>query len=233
MRIVRYPAIVVMALAVVALAACATTPPPKKELTAQEIVDKASDKMKELKSVHFRLEVTDGKMAIGPGITVDNIEGDAASPGRIHISTKAIVIGMVAEIELIVVADKQYLRNPLTKRWEVSPVSFAGANLFVPEAGAPTIMKGTKNLAKAENEALDGVESYHIRGTIAPAEVASLVGGVPSNSDVQVEAWIGTADFFIREIKLVGQLMQDDPAKIVRTLKLSKFNEPVTIEPPA
>jgi len=232
MRAPQFAVAAVMALAVLALAACASAPPPKKELTAQEIVDKAGDKMKELKSVHFRLELTDGKMALGPGITVENIEGDAASPGRMRISTKATIMGMVTEIELIGVEGRQYLRNPLTKRWEAAPISLAGSDLFAPE-GAPSIMKSAKNLARLEDEAIDGAESYHVKGTVESGLIAALVGGAPSNAQVQVEMWIGTADFFVRQIKLAGPLLQDDAAKIVRTLKLSKFNEPVTIEPPA
>lgn len=231
MRFVPCVAVAAGLVALVAALACSSAP-VKKELTAQEIVDRSSEKMKELKSVHFRLELTGGKMALAPGMVVDNVEGDAAVPGRIQAKTKATVLNMVVEMELVSVEGKQYLRNPLTKRWDEIPAAFAQANFFSPESGAPAIMKGTKNLARLENEAVEGTESYHLKGTLEPAAVVALTGGAPAGAPLAVEAWIGTGDFLVRQIKLQGAVLQGDQANVLRTLTLSRFNTPVTIEPP-
>ncbi|MBI4320773.1 MAG: LppX_LprAFG lipoprotein [Chloroflexi bacterium] len=220
-------------LAGLGVAACATPEPVKKELSAQEIVDRSSEKMEALKSLHFRLEVLEGKLALGPGISVDAVEGDAAVPGRIRIKTKTTLVGMSVDVEFISVDGKQYLRNPLTKRWDNLPVAVAPASLFDRERGATSIMKGAKNLTKLPDEVFDGTESYHISGSVEPSAVSTIIGGVPSEAQVPVEAWIGTDDFLLRQIRLEGPLVQGDSPKVVRVLKLSKFDEPVNIEPPA
>ena len=220
-------------LAAVALAACSAPAAGKKELTAQEIVDNSSEKIQALKSVHFRLEVADGKMSLGLGITVDNVEGDAALPGRMRIKSKASFGGVVFDVDFISVDGKQYFRNPLTGRWETLPIAVAATNLFDRDKGAVSVMKGAINLTKLANETMDGVESYHLRGTVEASALASIVGAVPSESQVQVDTWIGTSDFLVRQIRIEGALLQGDAAQAVRTLKLSRFDEPVTIEPPA
>jgi len=49
---------------------------------------------------------------------------------------------------------------------------------------------------------------------------------------VQVVAWVDRRDSTIRRIRLEGPFSPDEPAGIVRILELSRFDEPVDIEPP-
>ncbi len=236
MRLFRYLIIVATVVAVTFLAnfvlsSCAAEQ-ARQRMMPQQIVDNASDKTQALKYVYFRLETTGGKMSVSPGVDLYNVEGDVASPGRIHITTKADFSGSVVDIDLISIGGKQYMRNSLTRQWDVLPVPFAPSNLFAPDTGAASIVRSARNLSKLDDESVDGAPSYHLKGTADSAAVASLIGGTPSGSPVQVEAWIGTGDFVVRQIRLEGAMLKDDSPKTVRLLKLSKFNEPVTIEPP-
>lgn len=236
MRTLLFAWLVAAILASAVLSACvapqAQEPTRKKELTAQEIADKSAETMKEVKSIHFVLEVENGTMVVAPGITVDKVEGDAVRPDRMHLNTTANVAGFTVEIELIGAEGKQYLLNPLTRRWEPLQVAFPASNLFEPERGVAEIMKNVKNLTKLPNETIDGVDSYHLKGTIDSTVIAAIVGGAASGSPVELEAWVGVNDFFIRQMKLGGAVLQGDRAEAIRTLRLSRFNEPVTIEPP-
>ena len=47
-----------------------------------------------------------------------------------------------------------------------------------------------------------------------------------------LEVWIGSADMLPRSVKLTGRLLSEDPADMIRFLDLSRFDEPVTVEPP-
>lgn len=203
-----------------------------KELTAQEILDASRERMKDVKSVHFRLEMINGKIALGPDITLDTVEGDAVEPGRVRIKTNVSIYGIPLEVELIIADGKQYMREPLTRRWTLLGAPLPQVNLFDPEVGVANIVKNIKNPEKLQSEAIDGADCYHLKGSLDPGVVSFVFGSTPASRSVQAEVWIDTGDLLVRQIRLEGAILQEEPPGIVRTLKLSKFNEPVTIEPP-
>jgi hypothetical protein len=44
--------------------------------------------------------------------------------------------------------------------------------------------------------------------------------------------WVGKQDFRLRRVRLEGPVAENEPASIVRTLEMSKFDEAVTITSP-
>src|SRR5262249_11501452 len=70
------------------------------------------------------------------------------------------------------------------------------------------------------------------RDRLADAPLLS-VPQPPGNGQVGVELWIGKDDALLHRIDLVGPLTTYEPKSIVRSIRLSRFDEPVTIEPPA
>jgi hypothetical protein len=51
-------------------------------------------------------------------------------------------------------------------------------------------------------------------------------------ASISIEVWIGRDDFLLRSIRLEGRITEAEAEGIVRTLKLSGFDVPVTIEAP-
>lgn len=247
MRIYKYILVIIAILAITTSTACifgpaneelktTKTPEPTataiKEVTAQDIIDMSREKVKDVKSVHFRLEIANGSMTLGPGISINTIEGDGVEPGRLRIKTSVTVLNMPVEVELISVDGKQFLRDAFTRRWQVLSTPLAQTNFFDPDIGVANIMKNLQNPAKLPNEVIDGVDAYHLQGTLNPDVLSPIFGGIPADGTVKTELWIGTEDFLVRQIRLEGPILQEDGPSIARTLKLSRFNEPVTIEAP-
>jgi hypothetical protein len=231
MRVFRIALFVLPLLSIITIAACTTATAPKS-LTIQQIVDQSTARMSAVTSVHFRLEMTGGSISIAPGIALDALDGDAAVPDRWHIQAKATLFGMVVDVELISAEGQQFLRNPVSQQWQQLPVTLSVGQLLSPNSGAASIISSAKQLTQEASEAIDGNDCYHIRGTVDAANIATVIGGKAANTIVPVEAWIDSTDFAIRQIVLRGAILQDDPANIVRLLKLSQFNSPVTIQLP-
>ena len=60
-----------------------------------------------------------------------------------------------------------------------------------------------------------------------------LVPGAPEGETLHMEVWVGRDDYLVRKVRLTGRLVEADTPEIVRVLELSRFDEPVSIEPPA
>jgi hypothetical protein len=81
-------------------------------------------------------------------------------------------------------------------------------------------------------ETLDGTRVYHLSGAVPAAAIVDMIGGQAVVELVGGELWVGADDFLVRQVRLQGAIAPAEKASVVRVLKLSRFNEPVTIEPP-
>jgi hypothetical protein len=80
---------------------------------------------------------------------------------------------------------------------------------------------------------VDGTPCWSIDGTLDAQYLAGITGGgAPAGSTVKVTTCIGKSDNLPYLIKMTGIAAQGDTDKTVRTFKLSKFNESLTITAP-
>jgi hypothetical protein len=217
------------------LAACAASTPaptPTPELTEQEIAQRAVDRLSALNSFHFDLATdTGGKPLSSAGFALVSASGDAARPDKLSASLQASVGGFVANVSYISTGGKHYMTDPFSKQWIEVPPQFNTIAVFSPQTGAPAMVKSLQGLKKQGREQVDGVNSYHLAGT-APGDVLQPVLGASAPAQLKADVWIGTGDFLTRRITLSGPILDGEPEGTVRTLTLTKFNEPVNIEAP-
>ena len=79
---------------------------------------------------------------------------------------------------------------------------------------------------------VDGIACYHIIGEILsedlqPITLSSLVG-----AKIDVEIWIDQDEFLLRQVRLEGKITEGEKPGIVRTIKLSDFDQEVEINLP-
>jgi hypothetical protein len=202
------------------------------ELTPEEVVAKASDAMKTVTSVHFKVESTKGMMAIGTGLVAKSIEGDVVKPDRLQGKAVSTFGRVTVEINFVFVGGNGFITNPITKRWEALPGAAQATNLLDPDRGASRLIREVTNLKKQSNETIDGVDCYHLTGDVSATSVAGLVGTKASVPKLSGDLWVGASDFLLRQIHLVGPVSTDEPPEIERVVSLSSFNESVVINPP-
>lgn len=221
----------VLVLGSFAVAACSA--PKAPELTATDIVGKASDALKAVKSVHFALTATGGTMVIGGGLPAKDIEGDVRQPDRIKGMATSTFGNVTVQIAFIIVGSNEYVTNPITKQWQEVPGNATAPNLLDPQQGAGALLKKATDLKKLADESLAGTDCYHLSGKLTGTLIAGLIGSKGLDTALASEVWIGKSDFLVRQIKLVGPITAEEPPAIQRVLTLSQFNETVTIDPPA
>lgn len=230
----------VMAMAVTLVACGASAAPaspaptPTPEPTEQQIAQQAVARLGTLNTFHFDLATdTGGKSAgSGSGFVLLSARGDVARPDKLSASLNASLAGFTAAFSYTAIDGKHYMTDPISKQWIEVPPQFNTVAVFSPETGAPNIVKSLQNLAKAGTEQVDGVSSYHLTG-MAPGDVLQPLLGASAPAPLKADVWVGTADFLTRKITLTGAIFQGEPDTTVRTLALSKFDEPVTIVAPS
>jgi len=212
--------------------AAAVAPTPTPAPTEQEIAQRAVDKLGSLTSFHFELSTDTGGKPLGTSsFSLVSATGDAARPDKLSASVQASVGGFLAAVSYVSAGGKHYMTDPFSKQWIEVPPQFNTIAVFSPESGASAVVKNLQSLKKQPKEALDGVDSYHLSGS-APGDALQPLLGASAPSQLKADVWIGTADFLTRRITLTGPILEGEPDNTVRTLKLSKFNEPVSIEAP-
>ncbi len=214
---------------VIGCAGPADTPTP---LTALEIIDKSSEKMQGINSFHFVLDQVGGGTPIAMGVEMNKAVGDVARPDRLKTTISGTVAGMFLEVHIISVGEVTYMTNLLTGQWELLPTEFRALSVFDPNTGIAAIMRGIVDLTKLNDEEVDGVLGYRLRGSIDSGDLGPITGSSVEGVAIDTEVWIGKEDFFVRLIKLEGKITEAEVPGIVRTLKLSNFNEEVSIELP-
>jgi len=215
---------------VVTVAGCTkTTPTP---LSASEIISKSSDKMEAINSFHFVLDQVGGGTPIAMGLEMTNAVGDVVRPDRLKATISGKLSGMFLEVQIVSVGEEMYMTNPLTGKWELLPTQFSVLKVFDPNTGIASIMKGVVDITKLSDEEVEGAICYHLSGSIDSDELRPItVSSVPGVT-IHIEVWIDQEDFLVRHIRLEGKITETEVEGIIRTLKLSNFNEEVSIEVP-
>jgi len=219
-------ALVLLALVV----ACAPAP---RELTAREVLDRAADAADKVTSAHFALEQQNGSIELTSGVQVANAEGDVLKPDRLQMKFTLRLGGFAAEAQLIAVGSELYLTNPLTGQWQRAPAATTAPRVLDQERGVSSLLRKVTEPQKLGNETLDGSQTHHVKGRVPGRAFADLTGSQASAESVSGDVWIGTDDFLVRQVRLEGPVGAGDSAATVRTLKFSRFNQPVSIERPS
>lgn len=201
---------------------------------------------------------------------VDTTKNDVALKGSADLGALTAFLSQGAdkvEFELVKVGDKLYLKGP-DGEWNESDVTAGDTSKpdADPQISAKQLSELLKKASKAEklgDEKIDNVDSYHYKVTLDPltllteaAKLAQASGASAEPIDqaqldeakkflkdsvVIVEVWVGKADLFIRQQKIVFQIsvtdIPDQPGAkadvdLSLTTKTSKINEPVTIAAP-
>ncbi len=203
---------------------------------------------------------------------VDTVKNDLAMKGAADLGPLTAFLSQGAdklEFELVKLGNKMYLKGP-DGTWnesDVTPSTDATKPEATPQISAKQLSDLLKKASKAEklgDEKIDNVDSYHYKITLDPmtllTEAAALAQSTGASatpidqtqldeakkflkdSVVIVEVWVGKADLFIRQQKIVFQIsvtdIPDQPGAKADvdfsiTAKTSKINEPVTITAPA
>jgi len=241
LRLLYIPLVLIAATALAT--ACATPDPPiatptnappsptPTPITTDGVLARSGEAMAELSSFHFQMAHEVGATEFVPGLRATDVSGDVQSPDRLYAEMKGLFAAFAVKIQFIAVGEDNFMTNPLAGTWdridtEVTPIGF-----FNPQQGISTMMVQVKEAAFMEPPT-GGGRVFKIRGQMPAEALAPLLGDVVTGSQVAVELEIDRATSRLLKATFTGKVTPTDQDGTLRVVTLSKFNEPVSIEPP-
>jgi hypothetical protein len=200
---------------------------------AADVLAGAVQRAATMKTFHFRLEHENGASPIPLGLGLETAEGNVIVPDRLWAKLEAKAGTQPVRVEVIGIGDEGWITNPFNRQWQPLPSGTTIKDVFDPTQGIDAVANSLENAEVIAEESVGGVVTYHVEGTIDSAKLEAAAPIAEPGFTVKVKVWIGKDDPLIRRIRLEGPIASGEPENIVRKLDISKFDEPVTIEPPA
>jgi len=203
----------------------ATTP------SAEQVVRQTAEKTGALETFHFAFD-TKNPAASTSGLNLTSGEGDVKVPDRLDASVAGTLSGVSLTSEVVFAGEQQFLKNPLTGEWQRFDTATSPVAYFDPAKGVLAVVEQARNLKLDGSETVDGVDCYRLTGTVSARDVAKFLATKPSDRSVDVELYVGKDDLLLREVRVLGPVASGEPSDIERDVRLSRFDEPVSIEAP-
>lgn len=204
-----------------------TTLPP-----AEEILSKVVERVGALKSFHFRLEHEGGLSPIPLGLKLKIADGDVIIPDRMQAELEAEAGGALLRVEVIGIGEEGWITNPFSREWQPLPTGTVISDIFDPAAGITAVAGALEEVSVVGVKTVDGHETYLLEGQVDSGVLEAAVPIAEPGLTVIVKVWADVEDYTIRQVRLEGPFAPGEPEAIVRILFLSKFDEPISIEPP-
>lgn len=204
----------------------ASLPPP------EEILPKVVERVGALKSFHFRLEHEGGLSPIPLGLKLKTADGDVIVPDRMQAELEAEAGGALVRVEVIGIGEEGWITNPFSREWQPLPKGTTISAIFDPAAGINAIAGSLQEVSVVSVEKVGGHETYLLEGQVDSGVLEAAAPIAEPGLTVTVKVWVDIEDYTIRQVRLEGPFAPEEPAAIVRILFLSKFDEPISIEPP-
>jgi LppX_LprAFG lipoprotein len=224
-------------LLLVTLFAIGTPRPSTAADDAQALLAASASAMGQLQSFHFVITIEGGKLVVLDKLELTRAEGDVEQPHTLKVSVNGKVKVLPVTANVIIIGDDVWAAvSPREEKYsKLDPDRVEKLQLST-EFDPTTVL--LKAIAYVDDpvitgtEDLDGVPTTVVEGTV---DLAKIESGTPEaggpRKPVAATIWVDGADL-VRRLRIVGPLLETEPAGIVHQLDLSKFNEPVHIVAP-
>lgn len=197
--------------------------------SAQQLIQNAQAAIQKVSAYHFNLQAknvgTTGKLPI------ESADGDIVVPDKLKAVADVLFANTDVQAEIVSVGGKQYLN--LLGSWQQTSGLLDPRVLSDPQKGVAAILGQLKNPSTPTDASSDGTPCWSIQGKLDASYLAGLTGGgAPAGTQDNVTTCIGKSDNLPYLIVINGIAASGDTAQTVRTFKLSKFNEKLTITAP-
>ncbi len=82
------------------------------------------------------------------------------------------------------------------------------------------------------SEPVLGAQTIRVEGTVQSEQLTNLITDVDSGHTITLTLWIDEAEHFLRQLRLAGQLYDDDGPETTRLVTINAIDVPVEIELP-
>ena len=200
-----------------------------KTPSAQQLIQNAQAAIQKVSSYHFNLKAQN--IGTSSQLPIQSADGDIVVPDKLQATANVVFGGATVQAQMIAISDKQYIN--VLGGWQQTTGLLDPRTLSDPQKGVAAILGQMKNPSTPTDSTSDGTPCWSINGKLDANYLSGLTGGgAPAGTQDDVTVCIGKSDNLPYLIVVKGVATQGDTAQTVRTFKLSKFNEQITITAP-
>lgn len=222
---------------------------------ASALLIEAAAAMAQLESFHFALSTPQGTTQILEAFELIRLEGDVLRPDRYRATIDATAAGFDLALEVIGVGDRLWVTDPTAggafREFPLESGDGTGGptldQIVNPDRLWLAVLASVTDPVVVGENTIDGEPVTRVDGIVdlgrvldleptaeaaldeAPPAATDLIG--PMLDPLPVSAWLA-ASGHLRRLEVEGPLLAGEAANVVRRLDLTRFDEPVTIEPP-
>ncbi|NLE74075.1 MAG: LppX_LprAFG lipoprotein [Actinobacteria bacterium] len=224
--------ILVMVIALLAPAGCSGRD-PATPVDAAEVLRSAIEPMKIASSFHFSYAVTKPQGSKPPqGTEIVSIVGDVSLEGSMKATVDLNQSGVPLQFQFVATEDIHYVQNPTSQKWQSVPADLSPIGRINLSSGAVQILEQVRHAKYISTKKIGGVMCYEVEGSVAATDIADIVASANATTDLHCVIWIGVDDRLLHRIQLTGAAEVDEDPRVLRTIELSRFDEPLVIEVP-
>jgi lipoprotein LprG len=217
-----------LSLAILFLAGCGGSTP-----SAATLLKDAHDKFNATSSFHFVMTVQHPGTVAAGGFNVTGASGDVAPPDRLK-ATATVDAGFVSvQVQLIIIGSKEWYTDPLTGQFVATNQFSSYLRIFDPQTGLGSLLTSLKNPSQPGNGSANGTACWKVTGNLSKAQLSPIFGSEVVGDARNTTFCISKTSSQLLSVVLQGQVLSGDSSQTIRTIYLSKFDQPVSIQAPA
>ena len=213
----------------------ATPPTAIPTPTLSDVLTNAGEKMAAMSSAKFDMVDEKESGAKFFDTTFKSLEAEVKAPDsfRMLVDVVSPAFGFI-EIEMMAVGEQAFIKFSKDAPWAPLPLdgvpfNFSGLGMTFSEV-IHMIRDGDGAITGSES--VLGGQTIRVEGTVQSEQLTNLITDVDSGHTITLTLWIDEAEHFLRQLRLAGQLYDDDGPETTRLVTINAIDVPVEIELP-
>ena len=234
--VIRSSSIIALVIVLLLLAsACAAgpTPTPEPEMSVEEVLERTSAHLVSFRTARFQMidEMESGAKFFAQ--TLKSVDGHVQAPNRTQmvVDVESPIMGFL-EIGIVAIGDSAFMQFSSGAQWtplppEQVPFNFTGLGITLNE-----LLPKIQNVEIAGRESLGGLPTIRIEGGLMSEDLSTLITSADPGHPIDLTVWVGELDQSVRQIRIAGNVFNDDAPGTSRLIILSEYDQPVDIQLP-
>ena len=220
--------VALLSLAILFLASCGGSAP-----SAATLLKNAHDKFNATSSFHFVMTVQHPGTVAAGGFNIIGASGDVAPPDRLKATANVDAGFISVQIQLIIIGSQEWYTDPLTGQFVATNQFSSYMRIFDPETGLGSLLTSMQNPSQPSDGSANGTACWKVSGTLSKAQLSPIFGSEVVGDARNTTFCISKTNSQLLSVVLQGQVLSGDSSQTIRTIYLSKFDQPVSIQAPA